>query len=145
MWIMSTHGFVSVVQHRRDPELLMVRARVEDDLHAWFPGKPVKVDAGADYLYRVVVTRDEFAMALLAEAEGIDYDSHVKEEISERAPEPLAGNRYLAMLKTWAAFEQLQPGVGPPRELPGKGDAAGGERWDWQDALPLPPWIEAAA
>lgn len=108
MWILLDKGFISMVQHRDDPALLLVRARVKADISNVF-GDDVEVvaDPAADYLYRAVVPRERVAGTLREAVLAIDYDSHVKEVAVERsAPAP---GRYEAYLGTWSAMSRMQP------------------------------------
>jgi hypothetical protein len=73
MWIALIDGFISAVQHDRDPAMLVVRARNPDHLRAIFPGRRVYRRAGSDYAARVYVTKEEFAKLLARRARGIDY------------------------------------------------------------------------
>ena len=76
MWLFTTQGFYSVVEHRRDPERLVVRARAKEDLEAlrsWIPNVEPHSDTTADYLWRAVVTRAEWVVALAQMASEIDY------------------------------------------------------------------------
>ena len=59
MWLITTQGFYSVVAHRRDPDKLIVRGRVREDLEALreqIPELRVFSDPDADYRWRAVVT-----------------------------------------------------------------------------------------
>jgi len=63
MWLFTLNSFVSVVRHRADPELLLVRARRRDDLigllgKKW--EKEVREDLHADYRYRVILGEKAF-------------------------------------------------------------------------------------
>lgn len=66
MWLMTTRGFYSVVEHRDDAERLIVRARCRGDIEALaglVSGVPVEL-ASADYAWRVEVTRSEWQAAM---------------------------------------------------------------------------------
>lgn len=84
MWVFTTGGFVSAVEHRSDSNLVMVRARDEQSLKTMIEGielagnainadgeklkieedlKPVSSD-NADYRWRVVVSKATFALWL---------------------------------------------------------------------------------
>jgi hypothetical protein len=107
-----------------DPEVdyLLVRARVKaslgyvaEVLEAIYAGevegwkKPIiESMPSADYKYRTIITRDEWKQYLLFEVDGIDYDSHVKEETVRRQPEPKVKNLYSALSATWSAWAKLQ-------------------------------------
>lgn len=75
MWLMTTRGFYSAVQHRDDPDRLLVRARCEEDIRALadlVAGEPVLLE-NADYAWRVETTRAEWSAALQVLAAEITY------------------------------------------------------------------------
>lgn len=75
MWIFLSEAMFSVVQKDRDPDVLMVRARLRGDIRRVFPGRRVRRTPDADYLYRAEVPRAE-VQAVLARAVGeIDYSN----------------------------------------------------------------------
>ena len=87
MWLMTTGGFVSVVQHKESPKMLHVRARVEGDLkeirEKWMPGmtEPYSFE-GSDYAWRADVSREEFAAGVVKMVGDIDY-FNFKKKVAE--------------------------------------------------------------
>ncbi len=63
MWLFSKNSFVSVVAHRDNPEQLLVRARRRADLARILPDHEAAIETlpHADYRYRLIVPRAEFA------------------------------------------------------------------------------------
>lgn len=67
MWLLTPSGFVSIVEHRADPSMLLVRARVLSDLESFVAKakllgvRPVyelvRFTPAADYPYRVTLPR----------------------------------------------------------------------------------------
>lgn len=118
MWILMDTGFISIVQHNRDPRLMLVRSRVEDDLaalgtdcaaHGW--DLDIERDDTADYRWRTIIPRDVLADILRDRVLGIDYDSHVKDVALERsAPNPARRDAYY---DTWAAMHTMQTADDP--------------------------------
>ena len=106
MWILSEHGFVSLVADRDDPNKLQVRARIADDIQALLPGAEVQTTTPADYRYRAVVDKLVVADRLGDLVLAIGYTSHVKETIAASAP-PHPG-RLTALYKCWNALANLQ-------------------------------------
>jgi len=106
MWLVTTQGFYSVVAHRDDPERLLVRARVREDLEALraqIAGiEPVEMP-DADYRWRAEVTRDEWQAALASLGGSIDYDNF-KNAVGERQ----GWEREAVYHKVWAALARLQ-------------------------------------
>jgi len=89
MWIFTSRGFVSAVQHRDDPDCIIVRARTRAHLEAFLgphlvPANRITEDMEADYRWRATVTRRTFELCLSAEASAIDYPNF-KDSITERA------------------------------------------------------------
>ena len=87
MWITSTSGFYSAVQHRDNPAHVMVRARSEQDIvnlvnliSADSDGPcldDIVESHTGDYQWRVTMPRESWAMALvlLAGPDHLDYDN----------------------------------------------------------------------
>ncbi len=111
MWIISDKGFVSLVQHDTDPELIRARARrkahlldtfdlTEDEIIDYGPNPP-------DYRWHANVPREDVAEAISDSIMNMSYTSHVKESVSGNDRQ-----MYRAMMSTWNAFYELQR---PPR------------------------------
>jgi hypothetical protein len=78
MWIFTSTGFVSTVQHRDDPARLVVRARDRVSLEPLVArtGAELNPWRGSDYAYRVVVDRADFEAWLADEARAIAYTNY---------------------------------------------------------------------
>lgn len=61
MWFCHNKGMISAVQHRDDPETLIVRSRRKEWLADLFPGEKIHTSAGSDYKYRIFIDRRLFA------------------------------------------------------------------------------------
>ena len=73
---MTTRGFYSAVQHRDDPELIMLRARCQKDLLALqelLPELEPYSELGSDYAWRAVISQKNWQHALTQLAAEIDY------------------------------------------------------------------------
>lgn len=86
MWIFTQLGFASAVQDRRDDTQLMVRFRDQEDAakyaKAIVAANPRRVrlpkvwrDDRADYLWRLVCPKHQWAAMLAAQTEDVDYDN----------------------------------------------------------------------
>ena len=81
MWLYTKLGFVSVVQHRDDPETLLIRARFKEDIEklAEVMGeatdKPTswRETPDADYRYRLTCPREVFQAIIMWLVSTIDY------------------------------------------------------------------------
>ena len=101
MWVMTTRGFHSVVEHRDDPGKLLVRARCQADIEALaelIPATPVLLDT-ADYAWRIEATRAQWSDALLALADGIRYPNF-KAAVADPA-------HHDAYMRVWSALLPL--------------------------------------
>ena len=106
MWVFTTQGFYSVVAHRDDPDLVLVRARSDEDLEALrkqIPNLQTSEDSRADYRFRAVVAREEWVRALTALAVGIDYPNF-KSEVAVRQ----GAERERVYSRVWAIMRSLQ-------------------------------------
>ena len=111
MWLITTRGFYSVVEHRSDPERLIVRARRREDLEALaelIPDLEIFSDRRADYRWRAVVSRSEWVVALALLAGEIDYPNF-KNAVAKRQGEERA-RCYSEIWRILYALQQDQDG-----------------------------------
>ncbi len=74
MWIHTDEGFLSIVRNNDDPSTLIVRARAYDDLLSVGNPDGIWFDPTADYPWRTIMPRHEFATVMAAKiTDGIDY------------------------------------------------------------------------
>jgi len=108
MWLFSKVGFVSVVAHRDEPGMLLVRGRFAEDIDTVREllagvGETVKSfqDRHADYRYRLVCPKTAFAKVVSDLISHIDYDNFKN---------AVHGNptRDRAYMKCWAAMNEAQ-------------------------------------
>lgn len=107
MWLFTTKGFYSVVEHRDDPDLVLVRCRVRADMAALkehMPSIQPYEDKTADYRYRAIVPRREWLATMLELGDEIDY-TNFKKAVKERQGE----KRERIYLRVWSAMLELQP------------------------------------
>jgi hypothetical protein len=86
MWLFTTNGFLSVVRDADDPDRLVVRGRVREDLEAFCEdtGAPAPVETpGRDYRWRTWVSPATFATHLADQAGRIDYPNF-KDAVASR-------------------------------------------------------------
>lgn len=107
MWILADQGFISIVEHQDDMNVLQVRSRVREDISRIFPNADVYEHDGADYLYRANISREEVANVLWEKVMTLDYTSHVKDVALKRSA-PAQG-RSTAYYATWTAMSKMQP------------------------------------
>lgn len=73
MWVFTSKAFLSIVAHKDDPSIRLVRARCKGDIEAVFPDVDVFEDAMADYRYRAVIPVDEVAFVIGLQVFDMDY------------------------------------------------------------------------
>jgi hypothetical protein len=100
MWIHLSDAFLSVVAHRHDSGLLLVRSRVAGDIGRVFPGVIETETPTADYRFRAVLPRKTVAAVLAEQVASIDYDNF-KNSVAE-------DDRHDAYFETWGAMNRLQ-------------------------------------
>lgn len=108
MWLITTRGFYSVVEHRSDPERLIVRARRREDMEALaelIPDLEIFSDRRADYRWRAVVARSEWVVALAQLAAEIDYPNFKSAVAKRQGPE-----RAHHYAEVWRILHGLQEG-----------------------------------
>lgn len=125
MWVMTTRGFYSVVQHRDEPTKVMVRARCQDDINnlCELIVRDQRTDPfetpNADYPWRIVTTAVGWTSALTQMSLGIDYDNF-KSAVKDDA-------HHDAYLGVWSVMRQLDDRYAP------RGDAAFWDEAGWED------------
>jgi hypothetical protein len=82
MWIYTQSGFFSIVKDRLDPDVLVVRSRIEGDLERLWPDVEVINTLSADYTYRARLRRREVAAVIAKEVLEISY-SNFKDSIMD--------------------------------------------------------------
>ena len=106
MWIFTPRGFFSVVAHRDDPELVLVRARAHEDLRKLI-GVLGQIEIletpDGDYRWRTIVTRQAWTGALVLLAAEIDYPNF-KDEVAHRQGYERAG----LYGEVWSVLRRLQ-------------------------------------
>lgn len=115
MWIFGTDWFVSVVAHRTEPDKVLVRARLHDDLKRFLrlgysKKKMPKIwaDKNADYRFRALVPQATVADIAQKAVQEIDYDNF-KNEASKRSKINNEGpERGHALHNVWDAMYDLQ-------------------------------------
>lgn len=108
MWIISTQGFISIVQHSANAENFLLRARTAADLVAHLKSagvdRAVQETPDADYRFRVIVTRAELNQLFAALPASIDYPNF-KNAVAARGGD---SGRLAAYHAIWHVLQRLQ-------------------------------------
>lgn len=100
MWIFTSKGFLSVVQHKDDADRLIVRARKREHLQELFPARGLTKTPSADYPFRTVVSRTHFKAFMMGQVRNINY-LNFKNSIKD-------ADYHDAALTVWATLKGLQ-------------------------------------
>jgi hypothetical protein len=107
MWLITSIGFFSVVAHADQPDTLLVRGRVRDDLEAlrrgYLPDLEIVEGSGTDYQYRAMVSREEWEHAVRGLVADIDY-SNFKTAVAERQ----GPHRARIYARIWMVLHELR-------------------------------------
>lgn len=101
MWIFLNDSFVSVVAHKRNEQLLLVRARIKGDLETLL-GENTKVFSTPDndYRFRAIVSKKQFAQVMKSRIENIDY-KNFKDSVE-------SDQRHNVYLGVWTVMYKFQ-------------------------------------
>ncbi len=102
MWIFLNDAMFSVVQHRKFTDSLLVRARIKGDIERVFPDANVEHTPYADYAYRSIIGKKEFADKVHCLITDICYDNF-KNSIPDGHDV-----RHNAYMGVWSAMRRAQ-------------------------------------
>jgi hypothetical protein len=127
-WIQTKRAFLSVVAYDpsndREPNSpfkaftdnkhthVLVRARLEEhikDLETVVPNLTWQSQPTADYRFRAVIKREQWADYLMRTIEEMDYYSHYKEVVRDAHPAHLRSAIYSTMMSIWGKYASMQP------------------------------------
>ncbi len=125
MWIMTTRGFYSAVQHRDEPDLLLIRARAKHDLIALLelageadleldPELRIMEKREADYRWRIILRHEEWEQLLVALASEIEYDNF------KSAVGRVNNPRAHTYMRVWSALLEIEAEPAPPKPKRGR-------------------------
>ena len=119
MWLFTKTGFVSVVEKAGDREAQTVTVRSRDleslevmrediyKLYEYELGEAeISKNAGTDYTYRMVITKEELKRYMVAIVDGIDYDNFKSEIVPnrEKSGGKKSGDKWHnTLMKIWTA------------------------------------------
>lgn len=102
MWVFTNKGFISIVQDKNNPSILMVRARDKKHLKTLFPKREPIFTPKADYAYRISATRSDVENLVMGLIEHLDY-TNFKDSI------PNTENDYHdACMGVWSEMHRFQ-------------------------------------
>ena len=111
MWLMTKHGFYSIVQKKK-PNEFHVRARVRKDLENLvervpLPGAEIHTTKEADYTFRIVTGKDDVLKVMQFLGDTLDY-SNFKNTVAnlseQRDKHAVYEDIWRVMLKTFGGY-----------------------------------------
>ena len=100
MWVFLNNAFLSIVEHRDNKDILLVRSRFAEDINRVFPKAEVFSDIGTDYKYRAFICRDDVSHMMKQQAEKINY-TNFKNSVLEM-------DRHNTYLNVWQEMWKAQ-------------------------------------
>ncbi|EMD0638833.1 hypothetical protein VPZ60_004249 [Salmonella enterica] len=101
MWFFGSDAFLSVVQHKTNPAILVVRARRPGHIEKMFPDADVSTLDGRDYQFRTELPREVVAARMqqyVMEMTATNFKDSVKEHTYHNA-----------CYGVWQCMEAIQP------------------------------------
>jgi hypothetical protein len=115
LWIFTTRGFFSIVEHKKDPNRLLIRARIRKDIdniktlfeELGLEVSDVEENVSFDYRYRVFTSRSDWASVMTQLITDIGY-TNFKNAVHEADSPEIKGKRHEAHMDIWAIMHELQ-------------------------------------
>jgi len=101
MWIFTTKGFLSIVQHNSMPDYFQVKSRIIDPLENLWPDHEIEVIDWADYRFRITIPKSEVVPIITKEIESVLYTSF-KDECS------MDEDYHYALTRVWSIMYNYQ-------------------------------------
>ncbi|EAM1616295.1 hypothetical protein EU642_21910 [Salmonella enterica] len=101
MWFFGSEAFLSVVQHKTDPAILVVRSRRPGHIQKMFPTAEVVTIDGRDYMYRTELPREAVAERMhkyVMDMTATNFKNSVKDQ-----------TYHGACISVWSVMEKIQP------------------------------------
>ena len=73
MWIFTTKGFLSIVQHNTLPDHFQVKSRTANPLKHFWPEYEIEVIDWADYRFRITIPKGDVIQVLTEITESVNY------------------------------------------------------------------------
>lgn len=115
MWVFTTRGFFSIVEHKKDPNLVVIRARVRRDIEVikmLFEELGLKASGileilDSDYRYRIFANRIDWVSVMTQLITDMGY-TNFKNAVYETDSLEIRDKRHAAYLNIWAIMHELQ-------------------------------------
>lgn len=101
MWAFTSEAFLSIVQHKQNPAMLVVRSRRPGHIQKMFPDAEVATLDGRDYQFRAELPREVVAERMfqyVMEMTATNFKDSVKDKVYHDA-----------CYGVWSCMERIQP------------------------------------
>ena len=119
MWIFTTAGFLSIVQHMDIPTHFQVKARAPEPLEHFWPEHDIEVIDWADYRYRLTISKEEVVPVITEIIRSVGYTSFKSQCEKD-------DDYHHALVRVWSVMHHYQKGI----EERGKEDPSS-QRGSW--------------
>jgi hypothetical protein len=115
LWIFTTRGFFSIVEHKNDPNRVVIRARVRKDIdnikmlfeELGLKASDILESLDSDYRYRIFANRIDWVSVMTQIIADVGY-TNFKNAVYETGSLAIKGKRHEAYLDIWAIMHELQ-------------------------------------
>jgi hypothetical protein len=115
LWVFTTKGFFSIVEHKKDPNRVVIRARIRKDIDSikmlfeelGFEVSDVEENVSFDYRYRVFASRSDWASVMIQLITDMGY-TNFKNAVHEADAPEIKDKRHEVYLDIWAIMHELQ-------------------------------------
>lgn len=101
MWIFTTHGFISIVQHNSNPDEFQVKSRTPRPLQRFWPDSRIEVIEWADYRFRINILKEDVIDVIASILGRLDYTGFKKECEEDE-------EYHWTLVQTWGLLNELQ-------------------------------------
>lgn len=85
MWIFTKNGFYSAVEHKDDPEMIVLRSQFKGDLEELGLTSEIAETPAADYRFRATIPRQRFKNLVCKEIAELNYPKF-KPAVKDKSP-----------------------------------------------------------
>ena len=115
MWVFTTRGFFSIVEHKKDPNRVVIRARIRKDIEKvktlfeemGLEASDILESLNSDYKYRIFAGRIDWASVMTQLITDMEY-TNFKNAVYEVDSREIRVKRHEAYLDIWAIMHEMQ-------------------------------------
>ena len=115
MWVFTTKGFFSIVEHKKDTNRVVIRARIRKDIEKvktlfeklGLKASDILESLDSDYRYRIFANRIDWASVMIQLITDMGY-KNFKNAVYDADFLEIRDKRHEAYLDIWAIMHELQ-------------------------------------